>query len=114
MDRELDRQIAAALGWVDFWESRDGDWLMGYPPVEQGAGIDAERHPVPAFSTDLAAAWQLIDHLRAQGWLYGIGDIGTDTHECTFFRDGSGPRTAEGDTPAAAIVAAFLAAMETT
>lgn len=62
--RELDRQIAEALGWVDFWESRDGVWLMGYPPVEQGAGIDAERHPVPAYSTDLEAAWSLVEILR--------------------------------------------------
>lgn len=64
--RELDVEVARLMGWVDFWEGRDEfrEYLMAYPPNEQAMGINAERVPVPPYSTDISAAWLVVDWMR--------------------------------------------------
>jgi hypothetical protein len=74
--RELDALVAErVMGWTDFWR-RGEHILYGYPPVERSMGIDAERHPVPHYSTDITAAWELVEKFRltvtpwsTQGWI---------------------------------------------
>jgi hypothetical protein len=63
--RELDAWIAEhVMGWSDFWEGEG--YVMGYPPNEQAMGIDGERAPVPPYSTDIAAAWQVVERMTAR------------------------------------------------
>lgn len=52
MPRERDAVVAEAMGWRDFWSGKDAfrSYLMAYPPQE--TGIEAERAPVPTFTTD--------------------------------------------------------------
>ena len=65
--RELDKLVAEKIfGWCDFWENTSSigyHYLMGYPPQEQAMGIDAERQEVWNYSTDIAAAWSIIEKL---------------------------------------------------
>jgi hypothetical protein len=60
--RELDRLVAEkVMGWTDLWEGEG--YVMAYPPNEQAMGIDGERAPVPPYSTDIAAAWQVVERM---------------------------------------------------
>jgi hypothetical protein len=61
--RELDALIAEkVMGWTGFWK-RGEPSMMAYPPVEQAAGIDGERWPVPNYSTNIAAAWLVVEKM---------------------------------------------------
>jgi len=65
--RELDKHVAIHIfDWSDFWEN--GILLYGHSPGERAMGIDAERSPVPHYSTDIAAAWLVVEHLRERGY----------------------------------------------
>lgn len=71
-NRELDALVAEhVMGWVDFWQ-RGEVVMMAYPPVEQSMGFDAERHPVPAYSTDIAAAWGVMERMRELGYEFEL------------------------------------------
>lgn len=61
--REVDLLVAEKIfGWSDFWRSPSlSDRIMGYPPNEQAMGIDGERHEVWNYSTDIKAAWSVVD-----------------------------------------------------
>lgn len=61
---ELDAAVAInVMGWSDLWT--DGKVYMAYPPCEQKYSVgEAERHPVWPFSTDIAAAMELLEHMR--------------------------------------------------
>lgn len=63
--RERDARVARALGWVDFWEGEG--FIMAYPPNEQAMGIEAERVPIPPFTTDHNAAQQAISEAERLG-----------------------------------------------
>lgn len=56
--RSLDRLVAALAGWE--YKRSIGRW------VEPG-GAMAHVNP-PEFSTDIAAAWQVVEKLNADGW----------------------------------------------
>lgn len=62
--RQIDKLIAEEIfGWSDFWESpKNFYYLMGYPPEEQAMGLDAERQEVWNYSTDISAAWSIVDN----------------------------------------------------
>lgn len=70
--RDLDAQIAERLmGWTAIHQ--DGDWVGGLDPTGWTAGI-------PYYSSDIAAAWQVIEHLcatRAAHWTLTVGPDGT-------------------------------------
>lgn len=60
--RERDALVAEkVMGWIDFWEGEG--FVMGYPPNEQAMGIEGERAPVPPYTTDIAAAWQVLERM---------------------------------------------------
>lgn len=42
-------------------------WARGWPPDDYGM---ASVVPVPNYSTDLAAAWQIVEHLAGRGWQF--------------------------------------------
>lgn len=64
--RELDEFVAIHIfDWSDFWTN--GILLYGHSPGERAMGIDAERSPVPHYSTDIAAAWLVVEAMRGRG-----------------------------------------------
>ena len=70
-DRELDALVAEkVMGWTDIWT--DGDYFMAYPPHEQrimqkmGVGY-AERYPIPNYSSEISAAWEVVEKMRQEG-----------------------------------------------
>jgi hypothetical protein len=55
--RRLDAEVAAALGWTDL---KPGcELFYGHPPAEAS---DTLRY-VPRWSSDIAAAWELVEQL---------------------------------------------------
>lgn len=56
-DREIDAAVARALGWKDVHESPPG-LIRGVPPEWQDTD-----HPVPTYSRDIAAAWELVEKM---------------------------------------------------
>jgi hypothetical protein len=62
--RELDALVAEkVMGWAELWT--DSKNYMAYPPCEQKFTIgEAERHPVWPYSTDIAAAWEVVEKIK--------------------------------------------------
>ena len=99
--RELDALVAekvmgmkldAAAGW-------------NHPSLVQGTPL---KIIPPKYSTDIAAAWQVVQNLRERGWYFDIGDKPSD------YEDMASPRVwsafvdrvifgADADTPMEAI-----------
>lgn len=66
---EMDRLIAEkVMGWrrsVQVSVSLD---RHGRSVWRDSKGIEAARNDLPAFSTDMAAAWQVVEALQERGW----------------------------------------------
>lgn len=73
--REMDKLIAEkVMGWGDFWSDPNGVILMGNPP---GNTVEDDRIEVPHYSTDIAAAWQIVEYsLQQRGWGFHSLDEG--------------------------------------
>lgn len=74
--REFDARLAQKVGWtwvrqeVHHWTRSDsGPDFLGNPP-----GDGRIRQPVPAFTTELVAAWDIVEYLRKDGYLFSLGD----------------------------------------
>lgn len=125
MSRDLDRQVAQALGYavctgVSTYDGSDLPyevWITDparadEPPLQRQ---DVTLNPVP-YSTDIAAAWTLVEYMRARGWIYTLGDDdendhGSGKHFAGFYRDGSGLYESTAETAPLAIARALVAAM---
>lgn len=113
--RDMDKLIAEKVfGWDDFW--CNDRQLMGYPPCEQVSIMEAERHPVPYYSTDIAATWEVVEKVASLGCGYMVEDA-EEGHICTFFKGFKFPRRideyeAEADTAPLAICRAALKAVQ--
>lgn len=72
--KELDKIIAEKIfGWTDIEESKSmmpgyGDFLQGVKPGEVASQTGYKpKFPVPKYSSDIAAAWEVVDTLRQRG-----------------------------------------------
>jgi hypothetical protein len=71
--RELDALVAEkVMGWRDV---SDG---YGTPPE---ATLWEAIHIIPHYSTDIAAAWQVVERMRDQGWTSHYTDLSLDSRE---------------------------------
>jgi hypothetical protein len=115
--RDLDARVAIeVMGWTELWSG--GKYRMAYPPCEQVMPTinESERHHVPHYSTDMTAAWCVVERMRELGWTEHIrGYIGDDRgeHVCTFYNDDQmiDSEWHWADTAPEAICAAALAAV---
>lgn len=107
--REFDCLIAKEImGWTGFWTN--GTVYMAYPPAENmGVGYD-ERFPIPEFSTDIAAAWEvwekILDPNRSS--IHPIGNGSTGLYYAIMYDDKG---VATGRTAPEAICKAALVAI---
>lgn len=97
--RELDALVSDAMGiprtewryrcYVERHE-RDESWCYDCGALIGNQGAD-ERIPAP-YSTDIAAAFLVVEKLRADGWRFSLDDSGADgqTWEAWFCRDWDG------------------------
>lgn len=119
---DLDIKVAEALGWADIQDNAytpAGRMLCGTPPKGVTPMWSSGRSAVPRFSEDIAAAMTLVDVLFERGLeAFGLfADFGSwsaafaPTSEHLEATDDHDPWE-YGETAAAAIVAAFLAAMQ--
>ena len=116
--REIDAKVAKALGW-EVWRYKDGgisirdgqgSWHIAFCPSDPSLTWGP--------STDIAAAWQVVEWMAARGWYYGIANRGDGT-EAWFGWPGWATEStgmsvlllqANADTAPLAICRAFLAA----
>lgn len=110
--RELDAVVAEQVcGWTGVY------WLDRETPVGSHKPAPAQR--VSNYSTDIAAAWLVVERMRLQGWHYSIDSHGavTGNTSCGFTR-GTGVDQpmeafgAEADTAPLAICRAALLAVQ--
>lgn len=118
-DRAQDITVARALGWTDLTDdgyTPAGRMLCGTPPQGVTPMWATGRSAVPQYSTDLAAAMTLVEHLTADDeWGdikmgFSLSYTNVNGWVAAFLpRKGRGI-DARGNTPAAAICRAFIAA----
>lgn len=116
MSRELDAEVAERIfGYTLDWEFSD---LMpdAAPCVHELRDEYDEWGVLPNYSTDIAAAWQVIDYLRERNiWLYSLEQRWSNLTRAIFeWQDpehGSRHALALEDTPMLAICAAALKAV---
>ena len=72
-DRELDKRVATLMGWTDIRISDRSGMLVGKTPRAE-IGMQ-----VPRYSTDIAAAWTVVEKFRlivgprVDGWCATVG-----------------------------------------
>lgn len=59
---------------LDAWVA---EHVMGWRPLALSRDFDGNFFPedAPNYSTDIAAAWQVVEKMRADGWHYSIGSL---------------------------------------
>lgn len=106
---DLDAAIAEkVMGWTALFQV-DGNGLW--------AGLsDGSERPayVPSYSTDIAAAWQVVENLRARGCEFSLSERATDESawHCAFFPKGGSCGIGFGGTVPEVICIAALDAVE--
>lgn len=113
--RELDAAVAErVMGWTRTHETHR---LHGRTYLRGAAPATGRLQAVPAYSTDIAAAWLVVEKLREHGWFPSVqaqeecGQLGgrwlCEVDPRFSFIDG------DGSTAPLAVCRAALAAMET-
>jgi hypothetical protein len=75
--RELDAEVArVVMGWTDIVVSDIG--AFGHPLILKP---EWARIIVPHYSTDIGAAWEIVQRMRALGWSLVIGLNGAATNQ---------------------------------
>jgi len=111
MSRELDTDIAEKImGWghvLDPLRKRTGQPL----PLEQ---THYWLSGIPEYSTDIRAAWLVVEHLRSQAWLMtlSVNDDVDEPWDCRFFLKYQRRVMAHGATAEIAICRAALKAVD--
>ena len=106
VSRELDRQVAEALGWFDI-EVID-EFVMGFNPNEPGQN---DWGQIPHYSTSIADAWTLVDIMVKAGWYPQIAYCADKKWECMIMdleEDVENSVYRHADTAPLAICLAFL------
>jgi hypothetical protein len=65
--RELDAQVAEKVMGLQVVRNKKGGWSIGEPDYYDDAGISCLFNPLPEYSTDIAAAWKVVEHLMQTG-----------------------------------------------
>lgn len=109
--REIDMRIAEMLhGSYHDWQSCE--WCLseerGYAKGETASNVHGQR-----YSTDIAAAWQVIEKMRNEGWFFDIGDeVETPEIYVRFHRQDGASLVIADTAPLAICRAALIATME--
>lgn len=110
-DRERDAAVAVAKGY-EVREVEDPDWIEKHGPF---CLIDDEgrSHPVPRFTTDIAAAWPLVED-KAWPWQWVIAKdvdgVTDEFDECIIVDDQRREHVLRADTGPEAISKAYVMA----
>ena len=123
--RELDALVAErVMGWGDIslHPMMDSDWWgmpSGPATAIQGAvGWLYTHEKVPNYSTDIAAAWEVVEAVRGRGWSLSLGEGMSGYGDAVvwmvdFYKGNRICLSANGpDVPLAICRAALLAVME--
>jgi len=93
-DNEINEAVARKLGWVlglQFWNHKDKGYLLRNPPP---------------YSTDIKAAWEVVDYVCAKGYSVTVGQ---NPCRCLIWKTHEDFNSiAEADTAPRAICEAFL------
>jgi hypothetical protein len=117
MTDEIDIKIAELKGWTGIAPATHNNPAWGLMP---GCTKHREGAPIPRWSTDIAAAWGLVEEVMSAGVGYDLANVrhsnGNMTHEFILYDPIGGPNSkrypAEENTAPLAICAAWLKWME--
>jgi hypothetical protein len=103
MDAEIARRVLGYVVDQRCGPMGDGSGMFGFwRTIRRPGEGDEVREPLPAYSTEIGAAWQVVAHLMERGMDYSFGSgswpDGTRYHVARFFRQDSS-RAYLGDTP---------------
>lgn len=88
-----------------------GEYLLATYPAHTERQIAAVRLPVKPYSTDIAAAWQVLDRMMQTHFMFGVNGNHESGYWCTLYPSSGAPvETDSCDSPAEAICKAALAA----
>lgn len=74
-DRDLNVQVAEKImEWRTWWSHGDGFYLY--------STSGENSLPLPAFSTDIAAAWQIVEWLHERKIVVIVSNGNGDSHDC--------------------------------
>lgn len=107
--RALDARVAELLGWTR-GRTRYGE-MPWYPPgttIETGGRLN-----IPRYSTDIAAAWLVVEEMERRGWWFHLHPNDDGIYSMYFhkYQEGKLP-TGYGETAPLAICRAALAVIE--
>ncbi len=106
--RELDAEVAKALGWILPPHTN----VLGRMWVEPPMG---RVHPeLPHFSTDETAAFIAVRAMRDQGFRFRLQDLHSGIRQASFFNEREYGAMLSADTDAHAIALTVIAAKEAT
>lgn len=109
--RQLNELIAGKLrGHASFRRGKGP--VAEHPLDELSMGMYAELMPAPPYSTDIAAAWHIVDRMRAVGWEVVVDSRRGDWSVEFVSRDGMQHSAASADRLPLAICRAALAALD--
>lgn len=77
-NRKIDVLVASkVMGWIKIEKSdfTGFDFVGKRPLIDEAYSRD--NFLIPHYSTDISAAWQVIQKLQADGWHYEVGDMHT-------------------------------------
>lgn len=80
--RELDALVAEkVMGWTAVFRLAGGNIPYGFPDDDYNRDVDEHRkhgtcgfptdyhrEPIPEYSTDISAAWEVVEHFRQRQW----------------------------------------------
>ena len=112
--RAIDAKVAEALGWKR--EKMDGQWLWNTWHIRQISPTSSVSSGcltlLPRFSTDISAAWQVVEWLRKQSIAIVVSTAGPRIMTKAFtIHQGNRNATVVGKTAPLAICLAFLKVM---
>jgi len=109
--RALNELIAGKLReWAPFRPGKGP--VAAYPLDELSMGMYAELIPTPPYSTDVAAAWHIVERMRAEGWQIVVDTRPGNWLVQFFSTDGTQRSAASADGLPLAICRAAVAALD--
>lgn len=110
LDAEVARRVFGCSPELDKWAAHE-DYHCGCEGFPHNRETEGQTS-LELYSTDIAAAWKVVERMMAQGWGYELSDMTDDWHSMLFIHhDPDDGANAGGETPAEAICRAALKAL---
>lgn len=80
--RKFDAQLGKLLFHLNVEHMGDDSYYFKAPDGHCGPKCHDHQHYLPDYSTDIAAAWEVMEELIRRGWLPGVSSCGGHGWRC--------------------------------